>query len=108
MGWFLVLFDMPVVTAEERRAASRFRNDLLDSGYLMLQFSAYARCAVTLEKKQGLINELKKLAPESGTIQCLYMTDSQWGDMITFHQGKKKSDKDVKKQEQIGEQLQFW
>ena len=107
MGWLLVLFDMPVTTAEERKAATKFRNTLLDCGYLMLQFSAYARCAVTLEKRQGLINELRKATPESGTIQCLYMTDAQWAGIITLHQGKK-SDKDVKKQVQIGEQLQFW
>jgi CRISPR-associated protein Cas2 len=41
--WLFVLFDLPVGTKDERRAASRFRNFLKDDGYMMLQFSVYAR-----------------------------------------------------------------
>ena len=31
--WCVVMFDLPVATALERRAAMRFRNLLLDMGY---------------------------------------------------------------------------
>jgi len=108
MGWMLVMFDMPVMTKPERREATRFRNALLDKGYLMLQYSVYARCAVTLERKESLMYELKSIAPESGTIQCIYITDAQWGQTVVLHSPAKKSDKDISKQPQIGEQLQFW
>ena len=39
------MFDLPVLTDDEQKMASHFRKDLLDSGYLMIQFSVYARPA---------------------------------------------------------------
>jgi CRISPR-associated endonuclease Cas2 len=41
--WLFVFFDLPVGTKAERRAATRFRNFLKDDGFLMLQWSVYAR-----------------------------------------------------------------
>ena len=39
----LVFFDLPVKTKAERRRATRFRKDLIDDGYIMLQLSVYSR-----------------------------------------------------------------
>ena len=41
--YILVMFDLPVVTNEERKVATQFRNFLLKDGYIMLQFSIYIR-----------------------------------------------------------------
>ena len=44
--WMMVLFDLPTLTKKERRAASGFRNYLLDQGFEMAQYSVYMRfCA---------------------------------------------------------------
>jgi CRISPR-associated protein Cas2 len=43
MAWVLVFFDLPVGTPEERKAANNFRRDLVREGYMMIQFSVYAR-----------------------------------------------------------------
>ncbi len=44
--WMMVLFDLPVLTKKERKAATRFRNFLLDQAFAMSQFSVYMRfCA---------------------------------------------------------------
>ncbi len=108
MGWLLVMFDLPTDTAEERRKASRFRNDLLDRGYLMLQYSVYARCAVTLEKKETLVGQLKAMSPDCGNIHCLFVTDAQWGDATVIYATPRDSRRIVDKDSTIGEQLQFW
>lgn len=108
MGWLVVMFDLPTDTAEERRKASRFRNDLLDGGYLMLQYSVYARCAVTLEKKNALVNQLQTISPDTGNIHCLFITDAQWGDATIICAAPRDSKKIIEKDTQIGEQLQFW
>jgi len=39
MGWLMTMFDLPVMTPEERKTASQFRKDLLDHGFLMIQFT---------------------------------------------------------------------
>ena len=41
--WMMVLFDLPVTEPEERKAATGFRNFLLDQGFEMAQFSVYVR-----------------------------------------------------------------
>src|SRR5688572_3036734 len=64
MGWILAMFDLPVVTKKERKVATRFRNDLLDEGFLMIQFSVYARPCVNFEQLTKHIGIVRKLVPE--------------------------------------------
>ena len=108
MGWLVVLFDLPTDTKEERKAATKFRNDLLDQGYLMFQYSVYVRSAVTLDKKAHFISELKRINPDTGNVRCLFITDNQWGQIVTICAKETMSKRDVAKQKEIGEQLQFW
>lgn len=37
----IVMFDLPVLTAQERRDYTRFRKHLLKNGFLMMQESIY-------------------------------------------------------------------
>ena len=37
--WVVVMFDLPVIEKAERKAATAFRNSLLDMGFAMSQFS---------------------------------------------------------------------
>ena len=39
----LIFFDLPVGSAKERKAATKFRQFLLKDGYYMVQYSVYAR-----------------------------------------------------------------
>lgn len=44
--WVLALFDLPVDKPESRRQYTRFRKELLDDGFTMMQYSVYQRhCA---------------------------------------------------------------
>jgi CRISPR-associated protein Cas2 len=108
MGWLIVLFDLPTDTKYERHQATKFRNGLLNLGYLMLQYSVYARCAITLDKKMGFINKIKKIAPTTGNVQCYFITDRQWEECITITKNKEKSYRQIEKEDKINEQLQFW
>lgn len=108
MGWMIVLFDLPTDTKQERHIATKFRNSLLDLGYLMLQYSVYARCAVTLDKKNKFINDLKSIAPTTGNVQCYFITDRQWQECITISKTEKKHQRQINKDDEIDKQLQFW
>lgn len=72
------MFDLPVMTDEERRAATRFRNDLLDHGYLMIQFSVYARPCVTYDLLDAQIAKVKCFIPTAGNVRLIFLTDEQW------------------------------
>lgn len=83
--WVQVLFDLPTNTKKERKAASQFRNDLLDLGFEMAQFSVYQRYCASKELSEKYIRKIEKVIPESGRINILIFTDKQYENIITFN-----------------------
>ena len=73
--WVWVLFDLPVGTSAERKRATRFRNDLLDLGFEMVQFSVYLRHAWSREKAESFSRQVGDCVPEVGHVQVLFFTD---------------------------------
>jgi len=103
----MAMFDLPVMTDAERRTASRFRKDLLDDGYLMIQFSVYARPCVTYETMDTHIAHIKRCVPTAGNIRLLFLTDEQWKKSVTvigpnYRQGNRALDPTIPKQ------VDFW
>jgi CRISPR-associated protein Cas2 len=101
------MFDLPVITDKERKLATRFRNDLLGNGYLMIQFSVYARPCVTFEHMDSHIARIKALVPEAGNVRLMFMTDEQWKKSLTvigenYNHGKRTQAPAVPKQ------VEFW
>lgn len=87
--WLMVLFDLPVGTKKERKAATGFRRNLLDLGFEMSQFSVYLRmCA---GKEQALVYErtIERAMPPSGKVHILGITDKQY-ETIRTHRGRKR------------------
>ena len=89
MAWVLVFFDLPVGTPEERRDASHFRNDLLKDGYMMLQFSVYARPCGTADRVETQVRRLKPKIPAQGEVRGLIISDAQWGRMLVVRSQQK-------------------
>lgn len=80
--WLFVFFDLPVGTKSERRAATRFRNFLKDDGYMMLQWSVYARvCRGEEAADKHLQRVTKNLPKKKGSVRALQVTDKQYGRM---------------------------
>jgi len=82
MAWVLVFFDLPVGTSEERKAATNFRKDLIRDGYMMVQFSVYARPCGTADRVETQVRRLKLKIPSKGEVRGLMISDAQWGRMI--------------------------
>ena len=104
MGWMMAMFDLPVGDEEERRAATQFRKALLEDGFIMIQFSVYARPCVSLEKMQQHESRVKQFAPHTGDVRLLFFTDKQWGQSKLIIA----PDQEPKKLEKIPEQIEFW
>lgn len=79
--WLFVLFDLPVGSKAERRAATRFRNFLKDDGYMMLQFSIYARVCRGEDAAEKHVARVCKNLPASGSVRALQVTDKQYARM---------------------------
>jgi CRISPR-associated protein Cas2 len=79
--WLFVFFDLPVGTKPERRAATRFRNFLKDDGYMMLQYSVYARVCKGEDGSMKHVARVTRNLPSSGSVRALQVTDRQYGRM---------------------------
>ena len=84
MAWIVVMFDLPVVGDEERRNATRFRTDLIRDGFIMLQFSVYARPCGSSDNVDTHVRRLEKHIPPKGEVRAIILTDAQWGRMMVF------------------------
>lgn len=91
----IVIFDLPVKTKTERRLATQFRKALLDDGFEMLQFSVYTRICQNRDNATMHLNRLKKLAPSTGSIRMLMVTENQYSDMAIITGEKTVQEKQV-------------
>ena len=80
--WMMVMFDLPTDTAEERKAATKFRNFLLDEGFQMVQFSVYVQFTGTFENSQKFVRAVKQNNPQYGDVNILFFTDKQFSNII--------------------------
>jgi CRISPR-associated protein Cas2 len=83
--WVLVLFDLPTETIKDRRAATRFRKNLLDDGFNMFQFSIYLRFCASRENANVHIRRTKMNLPKKGKVCMMQITDKQFGMIELFH-----------------------
>lgn len=79
--WLFVFFDLPVVAKSDRRSATRFRNFLRDDGYMMLQYSVYARVCRGDEAVDKHLQRVTRNLPKKGSVRALQVTDKQYGRM---------------------------
>lgn len=77
----LVMFDLPVGTAGERREYVKFRKYLIKNGYLMMQESVYCKLAQNSAMADALVGNLRKNKPQSGLVQVLRVTEKQYAKM---------------------------
>lgn len=88
------MFDLPVDTAENRKAATDFRNDLLDFGFERCQYSVYLRFVEGREQADTWTRRVRSVLPAGGMVYCLYFTDKQYQGIVRFERRlRKKSPK---------------
>lgn len=86
--WTLVMYDLPTDTKKERKAAARFRKELMQDGFSMFQFSMYVRHSASSENADVHKRRVKGMLPEHGKIGILQITDKQFGQIELFYGSK--------------------
>lgn len=86
--WLLAMFDLPVETVQNKRDYTRFRKALLKDGFMMLQFSVYARYIPSEEAAEAHRRTIRSAIPPLGQVRLIAVTDHQFGKMEVFY-GKK-------------------
>jgi CRISPR-associated protein Cas2 len=83
--WTVVMFDLPVDTKKARRNATRFRKLLKRRGFMMLQYSVYARCFMSADASAAERARLRPHVPDGGQVRFMTVTDRQFSKMEVFH-----------------------
>lgn len=87
--WVVAMFDLPTDTTDERRAYTRFRKDLLNDGFTMMQYSVYARHCASIENASIHVERMGKRVPARGEVRFVTITDRQYG-KIRIYAGKRR------------------
>lgn len=82
--WIFVMFDLPVTSKKENRAATKFRQYLLDEGFEKSQFSVYARFCNGKEQFEAYMRRIEVNLPERGDVHILTFTDRQYENIVRF------------------------
>ncbi len=82
--WVVVMFDLPVDTADARRQYARFRKSLIEDGFTMLQFSVYARHCASEENAEVHLRRVSAMVPPDGEVRVLTITDKQFERMAVY------------------------
>jgi len=84
-----VLFDLPVGTKRERKAATKFRHALLDLGFEMTQYSVYLKFCAGKEQADALARQVEAAMPSAGKVHLVSITDKQYENIRTYR-GRKR------------------
>lgn len=77
----LVMFDVPTRTKEDRKHCTKFRNELIANGFMMLQYSVYMRVCKGVASANSHIDRLYLILPPKGHIRALILTEKQFDNM---------------------------
>lgn len=82
--WVIAMFDLPTDTPKERKAYTRFRKDLLNDGFTMMQYSVYIRHCASIENAKVHAARMGRCVPSAGEVRFLTITDKQFGRIETY------------------------
>lgn len=80
----LIMFDLPVETAADRKAYRTFRKFLLAMGFYMMQESIYAKLVLNQTEANKIMAYVRWQKPPDGLVQMLTITEKQFSKMETL------------------------
>lgn len=83
--WLLVMFDLPVASRQQRKAAHDYREMLHEKGFSRIQFSVYAKYLINATGVRTLLPILRGMIPAEGEVRILRLTDEQWSTMYRYY-----------------------
>lgn len=87
--WVIAMFDLPTDTPKARHAYARFRKDLLEDGFTMMQYSVYSRHCASIENAEVHVTRMGDRVPAAGEVRFMTITDRQFS-RIRVYVGKKR------------------
>lgn len=87
--WIVTLFDLPVLTKPQRKAATKYRKNLLDEGFQMVQLSVYFKHCRDREQANAIAHRVSTRVPPGGKVDIMMITDKQYSSILSIQQGRR-------------------
>ncbi|GHV28151.1 CRISPR-associated endoribonuclease Cas2 [Synergistales bacterium] len=91
----LVMYDLPMMTKENKRVYQHFRKFLISDGYDMLQFSIYCRIVNGADGVDKHLKRLQQNLPTKGAVRFMQITERQFQGIKLLVGTKKRKEKDI-------------
>ena len=75
------MFDLPTKSKKDIKKYTKFRKQMLDDGFTMIQFSVYIRICKSSYSAHAHIQYIKKIVPIKGEVRILKLTDKIYNSM---------------------------
>ena len=80
-GVLLIMYDLPMLTGEDRKEYYHFTKKLRLQGFVQLQESCYLKLIRNTSSRNDQINQLKFIMPKHGNVSVLPMNLSTFQEM---------------------------
>ncbi len=77
----IIFFDLPTVSAENKREYAKFRKFLIKGGFLMMQESVYTKMVLNKTVADSVIESVRRNKPPKGLVQLMTITEKQFNRM---------------------------
>ncbi len=77
-----IMFDLPVETKAQVRTYTKFRKQLIQDGFLMMQYSIYIKSCINKDAARQTVNNVKRYLPKDGHVRSLVITEKQFEKMM--------------------------
>lgn len=74
----LVFFDLPVTSKKDRKAYADFRKFLIKEGFIMIQYSVYAKTTRNHDDAKKHYAVIKSHVPPRGAVRAMIVTEKQY------------------------------
>lgn len=74
----LLMFDLPVETAADRRAYAKFVKFIKEQGFVLFQKSIYCKLSVNEAAAKSSEKAIKANLPKNGVVSMLTLTEKQF------------------------------
>ena len=75
------MFDLPTQTKKDVQNYAKFRRNIINLGFYMIQFSIYARLCINHDEAIKVDAVLTTILPPNGNIRTLIITEKQYQSM---------------------------
>ena len=77
----LCMFDLPMNNKKEQRAYRKFRKQIMNTGFFMMQYSIYVKTCNNRDAVESAKKKVKAISPRDGNVRLLEVTENQYMNM---------------------------